>query len=117
MPETGPRQLSVHIGKNGKCASRNWLDSLRDVKGKAAILGRLNRARNGNFGDYARYGTITELRIDFGPGYRVYLGQDGPVLVVLLGGGDKSTQSKDFSSAKEAWDDYQERKAEALASF
>ena len=117
MPESKPRQLAVHVGANGKCAAKDWLIALQDVKGKAAILGRLNRLRSGNFGDCARYGAITELRIHVGPGYRVYLGQDGPVLVILLTGGDKSTQSKDFASAKEAWNDYQERKAEALASF
>jgi putative addiction module killer protein len=117
MPETKPRQISVHIAKNGKCAFRDWINSLQDVKGKAAILGRVNRVRAGNFGDCARYGPIAELRVDFGPGYRVYLGQDGPVVVVLLVGGDKSTQPKDFVNAKEAWNDYQERKAEALASF
>jgi len=117
MPTPQAKILAAHINLRGKCALRDWLNSLKDVKGKAAILGRLNRVRGGNFGDCERYGPISELRIHFGPGYRVYIGQDGPVLVVLLVGGDKSTQTKDFASAKEAWNDYQNRKAEALTAF
>jgi len=112
-----PKILSAYISKSGRCSIRDWLKTLKDAKGKAVVLGRLNRVRSGNFGDCERYGQITELRIHFGPGYRVYVGQDGPVLVVLLCGGDKSTQSKDFANAKEAWNDYQERKAEALTAF
>ena len=56
-----------------------------------------------------RYGAITELRIHVGPGYRVYIGQKGQVLVVLLLGADKSTQSKDFDLARRYWDDYEAR--------
>ena len=112
-----PRQIAAYIGTQGRCPFKDWLRGLKDAKAKAALLGRLHRLRNGNFGDCKRFGANTELRIDLGPGYRVYLGQDGPVLVVLLAGGDKSTQTKDFIKAREAWDDYQKRKAEALTAF
>lgn len=69
------------------------------------------RVRSGNFGDSKSVGFgVIELRIPYGPGYRVYFGRDGASLVVLLCGGDKSTQSKDIENAKKYWSDYQERK-------
>ena len=70
------------------------------------ILTRLDRVQNGNFGDCQSVGEgVSELRIDFGPGYRVYFGQDGD-RVILLHGGRKNRQSKDIVKAKEYWRDY-----------
>ena len=67
---------------------------------------RMDRIENGNFGDCYPVGEgVSELRIDVGPGYRIYFGQDGD-LVVLLHGGDKSTQEKDIKMAKRFWRDY-----------
>jgi putative addiction module killer protein len=72
---------------------------------------RLDRLRLGNMGDCKPVGSgVQELRIDFGPGYRVYLGQDGKNLILLLCGGDKSTQAKDIQAAHEYWTDYKRRK-------
>jgi putative addiction module killer protein len=78
-----------------------WLSSLRDPKAVARIQVRLDRLSMGNFGDVKPVGSgISEMRIDYGPGYRVYLMQRGRSLVLLLCGGDKSTQSKDIQRAK-----------------
>jgi putative addiction module killer protein len=78
-----------------------WLDSLKDVRAKARILVRIDRMQNGNFGDVSSVGEgISELRIFYGPGYRIYFVQRGSEIVILLNGGDKSSQSKDIAKAK-----------------
>ncbi len=79
-----------------------WYDGLRDRHGRARIAARLRRVELGNFGDVKAVGSgVSELRIDCGPGYRVYLTQRGLEVVILLAGGDKSTQSKDIEAAIE----------------
>ena len=79
----------------------NWLPSLRDRRAVARITDRLLRAADGNFGDVKDAGKgISEMRIDYGPGYRVYFNQRGSELVVLLCGGDKRTQDRDIAHAK-----------------
>ena len=78
-----------------------WLGSVRDRKAKSKIADRLKRASNGNFGDYRSVqGGVFELRVDYGPGYRVYFFQRGKELVILLCGGDKRTQDTDIAYAK-----------------
>lgn len=78
-----------------------WLGSVRDRRAKTKIADRLKRASNGNFGDYRSVqGGVFELRIDHGPGYRVYFFQRGKELVILLCGGDKRTQDADIAYAK-----------------
>ncbi|KZD04916.1 type II toxin-antitoxin system RelE/ParE family toxin [Oceanibaculum pacificum] len=78
-----------------------WFDGLRDRDAKARIAIRLRRLSLGNAGDVKPVGDgISELRIDYGPGYRVYYSQRGPVLVLLLCGGDKRTQKQDIATAK-----------------
>jgi len=79
---------------------QRWVDGLRDVRAKVAILRRVDRAAMGNFGDHkvCRDG-VSELRINYGPGYRVYYFQHGKALVVLLCGGDKRAQDTDISRA------------------
>lgn len=80
----------------------NWFKSLRDRKAKARIQARIDRLELGNFGDVAPVGEgISELRIHYGPGYRVYFTQCGQVFVVLLAGGSKNTQDSDIKKAKE----------------
>jgi putative addiction module killer protein len=77
-----------------------WLGSLKDRRGAARIVDRLKRAANGNFGDVkATRAGVSELRIDTGPGYRVYFSRRGKELVVLLCGGDKKSQSADIAEA------------------
>jgi putative addiction module killer protein len=78
-----------------------WLDDLSDRQAKRRIQIRIDRLRHGNFGDHRMLtGGIGEMRIDYGPGYRLYFAKRGDVLVVLLCGGDKRTQSKDIASAQ-----------------
>jgi putative addiction module killer protein len=78
-----------------------WLAGLRDDRARARILKRLDRAGDGNFGDVAPVGEgVSEMRIFYGPGYRVYFIQRGAQVIVLLCGGDKSTQDADIEEAK-----------------
>jgi putative addiction module killer protein len=78
-----------------------WLRNLRDKQGRAKIVVRLDRLEDGNPGNSRNVGEgVFELKIDFGPGYRVYYVQRGEVLIVVLCGGDKSTQNKDIQRAK-----------------
>lgn len=77
-----------------------WLDGLRDARAKARILLRLRRLSLGNFGDWKPVGdSVSELRIDYGPGYRVYLTRRGNSVVILLAGGIKKSQSRDIKRA------------------
>lgn len=78
-----------------------WLNELQDRNIRARIIQRLDRLQAGNAGDVKPIGEgLSELRISYGPGYRVYFMQQGPIVVILLCGGDKSTQSKDIAKAK-----------------
>ena len=87
-----------------------WLRSLRDTQGKVAVIRRVARVEQGNLGDH-RFcrGGVWELRIDIGPGYRVYYGLAGQRLVLLLCGGDKRTQHADIDMAVNYWQDWQRR--------
>lgn len=77
-----------------------WLDGLRDIQARARIQARMERFVAGNPGDVEPVGEgVSELRINYGPGYRVYFKQQGRELIILLAGGDKSTQAKDIKAA------------------
>ena len=77
-----------------------WLDNLRDRSSRARLVKRLNRAAHGNLGDVKYLGhDVWEMREHFGPGWRMYYAQRGTVLIVMLGGGDKSTQAADIAKA------------------
>jgi putative addiction module killer protein len=77
-----------------------WLDGLRDIHARARVQSRIERLAAGNPGDVKPVGEgVSELRIDYGPGYRVYFVQKGPVSIILLAGGDKSTQARDIKTA------------------
>lgn len=78
-----------------------WLLRLRDIQGRSRIIARLARIRSGNLGDVKFFDGIGEVRIDAGPGYRIYFVKRGDALIILLCGGDKSTQEKDIKAAKE----------------
>ena len=77
-----------------------WIDSLRDIRARARILARIERLATGHTGDVKSIGEgVTEMRIDSGPGYRVYFKRRGKALVILLAGGDKRSQRRDISTA------------------
>lgn len=77
-----------------------WIDRLRDIRARARILARIERLRSGNPGDVKSIGDgISEMRVDHGPGYRVYFTKRGTELVILLVGGDKRTQRRDIATA------------------
>jgi putative addiction module killer protein len=77
-----------------------WIDGLRDIRARARILVRIERLVAGNPGDAKAVGEgVSELRIDYGPGYRVYYKKQGRKLIILLAGGDKNTQAKDIKTA------------------
>lgn len=80
---------------------RKWLAGLKDHRARARILKRLDRAGHGNLGDVAPVGgSVSEMRIFYGPGYRLYFVRRGEALIVLLCGGDKSSQGADIAEAK-----------------
>ncbi|WP_298068313.1 type II toxin-antitoxin system RelE/ParE family toxin [uncultured Mailhella sp.] len=82
-----------------------WLAGLRDSKAKVRIARRIERAEQGNFGDHKHVGgAIWEMRIDYGPGYRLYYAGQGNCLYILLCGGDKSAQQEDIRCAQELWE-------------
>lgn len=95
---------------DGRKPFDEWLARLRDGVAGARIAARIERMQAGLRGDWKPVGGgVFELRIDHGPGYRVYCGQDGTALVLLLCGGDKRTQRRDIEVAHGYWQDYQKR--------
>jgi putative addiction module killer protein len=105
--EPTPKELRIYVTEEGREPFSEWLASLRDIKARAKVRVRLDRVSLGNLWDCHGVGEgIQELRIDYGPGYRVYFAQDGATIVLLLCGGDKSTQAKDIETAKRYWSQY-----------
>ncbi len=99
-----------YITAAGKVPYQLWLRRLRDKTAIAAITRRIIRIELGELGDHKRLGDgVSELRIDVGPGYRVYFGIIGRTIVLLLLGGTKSTQARDIEQAKRYWKDHQAR--------
>ena len=93
--------------QNGSIPFDEWFDSLGDWKMQAAVDARLTRVRAGNFGDCKSVGGgVFELRIQLGRGMRVYYGLMGQQVVILVGGGDKSTQTRDIRRAQKLWNQF-----------
>ncbi|MEO8051694.1 MAG: type II toxin-antitoxin system RelE/ParE family toxin [Acidobacteriota bacterium] len=106
-----PRGLQIYETLGGKRPFQEWLDSLKDDAAQGRILARLERVRLGLLGDCRFVGDgVSELRIDAGPGYRVYFGQEGRAIVILLCGGSKAIQRSDIRNALAFWKDYRSRK-------
>lgn len=103
-------EIRHYLTPDGKDIYIDWLRKLRDMNSRIAIDRRVNRIELGNFGDhkFCRDG-VWELRVDVGPGYRVYYAVAGREIVLLMCGGDKRTQSKDIELASEYWQDWQRR--------
>jgi len=105
--ETQQTTLLTFTLSNGKAPFEEWLLSLRDKPTQARILRRIDRLRFGNMGDARSVGEgVFELRIHFGPGYRVYFGLHGTRVILLLCGGDKSSQPRDIATAQVYWKEF-----------
>ena len=103
-------RVAEYLDPSGRSPFRRWFDDL-DATAAAKVSAALYRLGQGNFSNVEGVGSgVFEYRIDFGPGYRVYFGKDGPTCVILLGGGTKKRQSRDISAAAKAWTDYKRRK-------
>lgn len=103
-------ETRIYADRQGQKPLMVWLAMLKDLRAKAQIQARMTRVAAGNFGDCKplREG-VQELRIDHGPGYRVYLSKQGQVLVLLLCGGDKADQGRDIERAIEYLNDWKQR--------
>ena len=108
MPKTTSfKNIIVYQDIEGKEPFTKWLKSLRDPSTRRRILKRLHRVESGLYGDRKNVGYgIQELRFFFGAGYRIYFGEDGDTIVVLLCGGDKDSQRRDIEKAQSYWKEY-----------
>ena len=105
--EVIPREIRHYVTKDGKIPFREWFESLKDPTAQMKIDIRLDRVELGNFGDTESVGKgVYELRIDYGPGYRVYYAHEGRSIVLLLCGGDKRKQKKDIKQAQAYWKEH-----------
>jgi putative addiction module killer protein len=103
-------EILHYLTRSRKNPFEEWLDSLKDERTEAKIVARIARLAAGNFGDCrALRDGVWELRIDWGPGYRIYYAMLGRTCVLLLCGGDKRRQSTDIRLALEYWHDYKQR--------
>lgn len=103
-------EIAHYVTGSNQDPYQDWLDGLRDRAARVAIQRRVDRLALGNFGDHkvCRDG-VWELRVDFGPGYRIYYSRSGKEIVLLLCGGSKRTQASDIDQAVNYWQDYQWR--------
>jgi putative addiction module killer protein len=107
--EAIPKLILIYETEDGKVPVSDWLDGLRerDEDTYDRIINFIDRVENGNTSNFKPEGEgVTALIMDFGPGYRIYFGQDGKELIVLLVGGDKKKQDEDIATAKKYWRDY-----------
>jgi putative addiction module killer protein len=108
--ESQTRELKIYETDDGNAPFSSWLDALKDREARARIKKRLNRVTLGNLGDYRSVGEgVFEFRIDYGAGYRVYFAQIDMLMILLLCGGDKSTQERDIIKAKQFWANFNQR--------
>ena len=103
-------KLREYLSENGRSPFNDWLLGLRDLRARACIRARLNRVRLGNLGDHVSIGDgVFELRIFYGPGYRMYYSQEHENVILFLLGGVKGTQKRDIRIAKAYLADYRKR--------
>lgn len=104
-------EIDYYKTEDGTAPFREWLAALRDVTGRAKIRVRLDRARLGNLGDHKHIDDgLCELRIDYGPGYRVYYAVEGNRLILFFIGGDKESQKRDIAKAAGYLQDHRRRR-------
>lgn len=106
------KTLIIYKEPSGKEPFSIWISKIRDTQNRRRILDRLFDLEHGHYGDVKSVGQgVHELRLCFGPGYRIYFGQENNDLVVLLCAGDKGTQKQDIAKAHKYWNLYQEEKS------
>ena len=111
MIKAGPKKLKIYDAIKGKQPYLDWLKTLRDLSTIARIRARIDRIEDGILGNYRALGTgLFEFKFDFGSGYRIYFALDGNKIILLLMGGDKSSQRRDIEKARQYWTDYLMRK-------
>jgi len=107
-------EITLYVTKEGKVPFTEWLNQLKDRKARAKIRVWLNRIQLGNLGDHKSVGAgVFELRLTYGPGYRVYFGKVRNQIVLLLFGSDKARQQAGVVQAKAYWEDYRSRTNES----
>ncbi|MFM6451664.1 MAG: type II toxin-antitoxin system RelE/ParE family toxin [Planktothrix sp.] len=105
--ETQPKEIRRYVASDGKIPFDQWFNRLRDRQAQYRIDLRLKKLQLGNLGDCRFVGEgVYELKIDYGPGYRIYFAQVGVTIILLLCGGDKSTQKQDIDQAQKYWKHY-----------
>ena len=103
-------EIREYVGTEGRSPYGKWFDRL-NAQAAAKVATALVRMEQGNLSNAKGIGAgVSEYRIDFGPGYRIYFGKDGDMLIILLGGGTKKRQQKDIEVAKTLWREYKQRK-------
>ena len=103
-------EIREYLDTEGRSPYGSWFNRL-NPPAAAKVATALVRMKNGNLSNVKGAGAgVLECRIDFGPGYRVYFGKDGEVLIILLGGGTKRRQQRDIAAARRLWQEYQRRK-------
>lgn len=108
-------KVAEYIRENGSNPFKEWFDDL-DAQAAAKVATATLRLEMGNTSNVKWFGAIGEYRIDWGPGYRLYLGKDGEALIILLVGGTKKRQEKDIERAKTLFAEYKTRKAAGIKS-
>jgi len=107
------KQIEAFVKDNGKEPFTEWFNKLKNTRAKAKIISRIRRARRYNYGYHRRLGSdFLELKERIEGGIRIYLGEDGDKIIILLLGGNKSSQKKDIKSAEEYWKEYKIKKDE-----
>jgi putative addiction module killer protein len=103
-------EVRYYVTRGGQNVADDWITSLNNARTEARIMARIERLRQGNFGDCRLLGiSLHELRLDVGPGYRIYYAMIGRARVLPLNGGDKRRQSSDIERAREFFKDYMGR--------
>lgn len=110
MPrEATPKEVKLYEDADGNSPFADWIEGLRDTMGRKRILARIRRLEQGNYGDCQPVGDgVSELRMFFGPGYRVYFGEENNNIIILLTGGGKDSQQQDIETAKCYWKEYKD---------
>lgn len=110
MPQAVPKKVETYVNRDGKDIFHAWLNALADRRARALIDKTIAKARLGNLGQHKSVGEgVQEIVLDYGPGYRIYFGEHGTTLVILLLGSTKRRQDEAIKLAKRYWSDWKER--------